>query len=59
MDRFFDRLGEFLRDLLDILAGSLTTAQESYYPVMREAYEPVLGELARLGISFRENTARL
>lgn len=48
MDRFFDRLGEFLRVLLDRRTGSGASGEESQDPFMREAYAE-LDEFLRTG----------
>jgi DnaJ-domain-containing protein 1 len=51
MDRFFDWLGEFLRNLLDRQGGSFGAAgNESQDPFMREAYAE-LDEYLRTGRS--------
>jgi DnaJ-domain-containing protein 1 len=50
MDRFFDRLGEFLRALLDRRAGPGPGVEESMDPFMREAYAE-LDEFLRTGRS--------
>jgi len=50
MDRFFDRLGEFLRALLDRRAGPGPSVEESMDPFMREAYAE-LEEFLRTGRS--------
>ncbi len=50
MDRFFDRLGEFLRTLLDRRTGPGAIGEESQDPFMREAYAE-LDEFLRTGRS--------
>jgi DnaJ-class molecular chaperone len=50
MDRFFDRLGEFLRVLLDGRAYSGRSSDSAQDPFMREAYEE-LDEYLRTGRS--------
>jgi len=56
VDRFFDRLGEFLRALLDRRTGCGATGEESQDPFMREAYAE-LDEFLRTGRSRPRPTA--